>query len=135
MTEPEVTVNVEVEAPPAEAEPLAEAPAVESVVALVEHVEEDTPKWIDNAVEHERIWNAIHRLENRENVPVVDIAPEPVIEAVVEEAVEEAIEEAMEDEEGSGEGEVEIDIPPVQEEVVPEAKGSPFNIFEDLHNE
>ena len=133
MSEPEVTVNVEVEAPEPDPEPVAEAPAVESVVALVEHVEEDTPKWVENAVEHERLSSRILALEMR---PVVEAVQEiPVIEEVIEEAVEEAVEEAMEDEPGEAEGEVEVDIPPVEEEVVPEAKGSPFDIFSDIHGE
>ena len=133
MSEPEVNVEVNVEAPEEVDEPASETPAVESVVALVEHVEEDTPKWVDNAVEHERLWNAIHNIETREVVAAVQEIP--VSEPVIEEIVEEAVEEALEDEEGSGEGEVEIDIPPVEEEVVPEAKGSPFNIFSEIHNE
>ena len=133
MSEPEVTVNVEVEAPEPDPEPVAEAPAVESVVALVEHVEEDTPKWVENAVEHERLKQ---RIDEVERIMWSNAAKEnPVSEPVIEEVVEEAVEEAVEDETGEAEGEVEVDIPPVEEEVVPEAKGSPFDIFSEIHGE
>ena len=124
----EVEVNLESDPEPtSEATPVVVVedsggePAVESVVALVEHVEEDTPKWVDNAVEHERLSNRLAALEAAQ-----------VVEAAEE--VAEAIAEVEAEAEAEPEAEIEIDIPPVDEpEEMPGR--SKWDYFAEAHAE
>ena len=86
MTEPEVNVEV-VEAPETPEVVVVESGdsgAVEDALALVEHVEEDVDKWVDNAKEHMSLEQRIQDLEMR---PLYS----PPMEAV--ESVEEIVEE------------------------------------------
>ena len=132
--EPEVKVEVEVETPddpePATVIVAPESGAVDDAIALVEHVEGDTDHWVENAVEHERIWESIRRLE----VPAVVVDPEPLkpIEEIVEEIVEEVIEEKAEAE-VEGEPEIEMDVPAVEEEIAVKTN-PPWDYFGEAHN-
>ena len=124
--EPEVKVEVEVE-PAAEPEPTAEVVvvpetgAVDDAIALVEHVEGDTDKWVENAVEHERVNQRLAALESREWA-------QPTREEVV--AIVEA--EIEPEPEPEGEAEIEIDVPAV-EEVAEKPHGASWDVFEDIH--
>src|SRR5271157_2511100 len=128
--EPEVKVEVEVE-PAAEPEPTAEVVvvpetgAVDDAIALVEHVEGDTDKWVENAVEHERVNQRLAALESRE---WAQPTREEVV-AIVEEKVEEEIEPEPEPKD---EAEIEIDVPAV-EEVAEKRHGASWDVFEDIH--
>jgi hypothetical protein len=128
--EPEVKVEVEVETPdetePATVVVAPESGAVDDAIALVEHVEGDTDHWVENAVEHERIWESIRRLE----VPAVAVDPEPV--ETIEEIVEEIIEEKAEEAEAEGEPEIEMDVPAVEEEIAVKTV-PPWDIFSEIH--
>ena len=128
--EPEVKVEVEVETPdepePATVVVAPESGAVDDAIALVEHVEGDTDHWVENAVEHERIWESIRRLE----VPAVVVDPEPV--ETIEEIVEEIIEEKAEEAEAEGEPEIEMDVPAVEEEIAVKTV-PPWDIFSEIH--
>jgi hypothetical protein len=104
-----------------------ESGAIDDAIALVEHVEGDTDHWVENAVEHERIWESIRRLE----VPAVVVDPEPV--ETIEEIVEEIIEEKAEEAEAEGEPEIEMDVPAVEEEIAVKTV-PPWDIFSELHN-
>ena len=128
--EPEAAVEIVVESPvdpePATVVVAPESGAVDDAIALVEHVEGDTDHWVENAVEHERIWESIRRLET----PAVVVDPEPV--ETIEEIVEEIIEEKAEEAETEGEPEIEMDVPAVEEEI--EVKTTPpWDIFSEIH--
>jgi predicted class III extradiol MEMO1 family dioxygenase len=134
--EPEVKVEVEVETPdepePASVIVAPESGAVEDAIALVEHVEEDTPRWVENGREHEQLSARIAAVESAQIAQAV-AAVEP-IEEVVQEIVEEVIEEKEDESEGEGEHEIEMDVPTVEEEI--EVKhGASWDVFEEWHNE
>jgi hypothetical protein len=128
--EPEAAVEIVVESPDEpDTTPIIVAPesgAVEDAIALVEHVEGDTDHWVENAVEHERIWESIRRLET----PAVVVDPEPV--ESIEEIVEEIIEEKAEEAEAEGEPEIEMDVPAVEEEIAVKTV-PPWDIFRSIH--
>ena len=123
---PAVEINVET---PAEPEPTTvvvapDSGAVDDALALVEHVEEDVDKWVENGREHEQLSARIAAVESAQIAQAV-AAVEP-IEEIVEEIVEEVIEEKAE--EAEGEPEIEMDVPAVEEEIAVK-HGSKFDIF------
>jgi hypothetical protein len=103
--------------------------AVEDAIALVEHVEEDTPRWVSNGREHEQLSARITAVESAQIAQAV-AAVEP-IEEIVEDIVEEVIEEKAEAE-VEGEPEIEMDVPAVEEEIAVK-KTPPWDLFSEIH--
>jgi hypothetical protein len=131
--EDEAAVEIVVEAPDeVDNTPVIVAPesgALDDALALVEHVEEDVDKWIDNGREHEQLSARITAVESAQIAQAV-AAVEP-IEEVVGEIVEEVIEEKAEAE-VEGEPEIEMDVPAVEEEIAVKTT-PPWDIFSEIH--
>jgi hypothetical protein len=131
--EPEAAVEIVVESPvDPEPTPVIVAPesgAVDDALALVEHVEEDVDKWVDNGREHEQLSARIAAVESAQIAQTV-AAVEP-IEEVVEEIVEDVIEEKAKAE-VEGEPEIEMDVPAVEEEIAVKTV-PPWDIFSEIH--
>ena len=103
-----------------------ESGAVDDALALVEHVEEDVDKWVENGREHEQLSARIAVLETAQAVEAV----EEVVEAVAE-AAEEAAEVEPEPE-----SEIEVDIEPVEEATEHPARAwDDWDAFKEIHNE
>jgi DNA primase large subunit len=130
MTEPEVEVTVTPAEPEPEPEVVvvntgSEEGAVEDALAIVEHVEGDTDRWIENATEHAELAARIATLEMREAASAVA----EVVEAIAEV-------EPESEPEPEPENEVEIDIEPVEEiEEHPARAWDEWDAFKEIHNE
>jgi gas vesicle protein len=130
--------EIEVTVTPAEPEPAVvvapESGAVDDALALVEHVEEDVDKWVDNVKEHAALEARINDLQRdlwsrtATTVAPVEEAVKEAVEEIVEEIVEEAIEEP--------ESEIEVDIEPVEEATEHPARAwDDWDAFKEIHNE
>jgi hypothetical protein len=131
VNEPEETPEVVLIAPPAE------TGAVDDALALVEHVEEDVDKWVDNGREHEAMLARIAALEAAQVVEAVEEVAEAAAEVAEAEAVEEVAEEIVEAEAEGDESEVENDVPPVEEEPIehPARAWDDWDYFKSAHAE
>ena len=123
----EVVIKVE-DTKEAEPAPVLVAPVAEPVLEpLIEHIEHDEPKWIENATEHAELHNSINDLQTR------DI--DRVTRAEVQEMINDAAASIVVEPEVIT-PDVEIDIPPVVEAEpesapMPTGRSSFWDVFGD----